>query len=91
MRPRRGRCPLAFVIFQLAAIIVFNASFSPISDNRLLYCLADDSFEEDDDFLAEILAEQAREDEELSRLEAEAREFDAIKARQPSAGSGGGA
>mmetsp|Transcript_21682 Transcript_21682/g.47152 ORF Transcript_21682/g.47152 Transcript_21682/m.47152 type:complete len:335 (-) Transcript_21682:289-1293(-) len=91
MRPRLGRCPLAFVIFQLAVIIVFNTSFSPISDERLLYCLADDSLEEDDDFLAEILAEQAREDEELSRLEAEAREFDAIKARQPSAGSGGGA
>lgn len=55
------------------------------------YCLADDPHEEDD-IMAEILAEQAQEEDELDRLEAEAREFDTIKARQKStysAGSGG--
>jgi len=96
MRPRRGRYPLANAnaILLLAAVIIFNASFTHIllGDNRPLYCLADDSLEEEDDFLAEILAEQAREEEELSRIDAESREFDAMKARQQSesAGSGGG-
>eukprot|EP00584_Thalassiosira_punctigera_P010421 CAMPEP_0172528630 /NCGR_PEP_ID=MMETSP1067-20121228/2965_1 /TAXON_ID=265564 ORGANISM="Thalassiosira punctigera, Strain Tpunct2005C2" /NCGR_SAMPLE_ID=MMETSP1067 /ASSEMBLY_ACC=CAM_ASM_000444 /LENGTH=332 /DNA_ID=CAMNT_0013312575 /DNA_START=245 /DNA_END=1243 /DNA_ORIENTATION=- len=92
MRSRRGRflLPLVCVILQLAVIIIFNGLFSPIGDSNSIYCLADDSLEDDDDFLAEILAEQAREDEELSRIEAEAREFDAMRARQPSAGGGGG-
>lgn len=84
MRRRRRRWQLAQVVLQLAVIFVFNASFDHI--RTPLYCLAD---EDDDDFLAEILAEQAREEEELSRLEAEAREFDAMKAREYSSASGG--
>lgn len=90
----RGRCPSYRVTLLLFVIVIFNASFSSILGNRhqpSLFCLADDSPEDDDDdFLAEILAEQAREEEELARIEAEAREFDAMKARQPSAGAGGG-
>ncbi|KAL7469114.1 hypothetical protein ACHAXS_009367, partial [Conticribra weissflogii] len=39
---------------------------------------------DDDEFLAEILAEEARQEEEHARLEAEAREFEAMKARQTS-------
>lgn len=37
---------------------------------------------EDDEFLAEILAEEARHEEEAARMEAEAREYEAMKARQ---------
>ena len=44
------------------------------------------SEDDDDDFLAEILAEEARQEEEHAKMEAEAREFDAMKARQPSGG-----
>jgi len=40
----------------------------------------------DDDFLAEILAEEARHEEEAARMEAEAREYEAMKARQYSDG-----
>ena len=50
----------------------------------------DENYKEDDgDFLAEILAEQAREEEELARAEAEVREFEAIKARQTTMGEDG--
>ncbi|KAL7525284.1 hypothetical protein ACHAXR_000935 [Thalassiosira sp. AJA248-18] len=92
---RRGQRPSFNAILLLAIVIVFNASPSILRNHRkpqpsLLFCLADDAVEEDDDFLAEILAEQAREEEELARMEAEAREFDAMKARMPSAGSGSG-
>eukprot|EP00579_Thalassiosira_antarctica_P005134 CAMPEP_0201885034 /NCGR_PEP_ID=MMETSP0902-20130614/17684_1 /ASSEMBLY_ACC=CAM_ASM_000551 /TAXON_ID=420261 /ORGANISM="Thalassiosira antarctica, Strain CCMP982" /LENGTH=320 /DNA_ID=CAMNT_0048414057 /DNA_START=114 /DNA_END=1072 /DNA_ORIENTATION=+ len=94
MRPRRGRYPLANAnAILLLAAVIFNASFTHINllgNNRPLYCLADDSLEEEDDFLAEILAEQAREEEELSRIDAESREFDAMKARQQSEGGGSG-
>jgi len=88
MRLRCGRCPPCSVI--LLVVILVNVSFTSIPGNhKRIFCLADDSLEEeDDDFLAEILAEQAREEEELSRMEAEAREFDDMKARQPSGGSG---
>lgn len=82
---RRRRRQLSLVVLQLAVVFVFNALFDHIQIP--LHCLAD---EDDDDFLAEILAEQAREEEELSRLEAEAREFDAMKAREYSSASGGG-
>lgn len=82
----RGRCPFSVV---LLTIIFFHLAFTSISENhKSIFCLADDSLEEDDDFLAEILAEQAREEEEHARMEAEAREFDAMKARQPSGGGG---
>lgn len=84
MRPKRGHWPPRSVIFLL--LIFFSASFG--GNHKPIFCLADDSLEEDDDFLAEILAEQAREEEELARMEAEAREFEAMKARQPSGGSG---
>lgn len=47
---------------------------------------SDGSEGDDDDFLAEILAEEARQEEEHAKMEAEAREFDAMKARQPSGG-----
>ncbi len=47
-------------------------------------CLADD----DDDFLAEILAEEARHEEEAAQMEAEAREYEAMKARQYSGNAG---
>ena len=46
-------------------------------------CVANDS---DDDFLAEILAEEARHEEEAAQMEAEAREYEAMKARQYSGG-----
>ncbi len=58
------------------------------------YSSADENANDDDvddgDFLAEILAEQAREEEELARAEAEVREFETIKARQTTMGGGGG-
>jgi DNA polymerase III gamma/tau subunit len=47
------------------------------SNNHLL-CLGDD----DEDFLAEILAEEAKHEEEHARLEAEMREMDAIRTAQ---------
>lgn len=95
----RGRCLLprnAALLFVLA--IIFNASFMlssmlGVNHNHPLQLIcqaaADESADEDDDFLAEILAEQAREEEELAKMEAEAREFEAMKARQPSGGNGG--
>ena len=88
-RMRRRRSP-PFVLLLIAVAIVFSSAPSSF---RYSSCLADESVDEDDDdFLAEILAEQAREEEELSRMEAEAKEFDAMKARQPSGGGmpGGG-
>ncbi|KAL9181922.1 hypothetical protein ACHAXT_012265 [Thalassiosira profunda] len=88
---RRGRCPPSSAVLLLAAVSLLNASFtSVILGNRHppspFFCLADASADEDDDFLAEILAEQAREEEELARMEAEAREFDAMNARMPGGG-----
>lgn len=91
---RRRRCPQVNAILLLAVtFIIFNASFTSIvlrkqrnNQQVSLFCLAN----EEDDFLAEILAEQAREEEEHARMEAEAREYDAMKARQPNGGGGGG-
>ena len=64
-------CLLALALMFILSDISYTASKSNI------FCYAD----EDEDFLAEILAEQAREEEELAKLEAEAREYDAMKAR----------
>ena len=78
------------VIFALVALFLINASLTLILRNDYIFCLAEGaSLEGDEDFLAEILAEQAREDEELAGLEAEVREYEAMKARQSSAGGGG--
>jgi chemotaxis protein histidine kinase CheA len=46
-----------------------------------LRCLAD----EDEDFLAEILAEEAKQEEEHARMEAELREMEAMRAQQQNA------
>lgn len=99
MRRRCGRrtriCSGPYMICILAfAILILDISYTKHRHKNKLFCLADDLEHEDDDFLAEILAEQAREEEELTRMEAEAREYDAMKARQrtgggmPGAGSG---
>ena len=88
---RRIQC-ISFNVFIIISILLLNTSYTSILGNQRYnnFCLADDDIDgEDEDFLAEILAEQAREEEELAKLEAEAREFDAMKARQPSSGSGG--
>jgi hypothetical protein len=88
-RPRSKRS----IYFALIALFLINASLTSISGNAYIFCLADgDSLEGDDDFLAEILAEQAREEEELDGMEAEVREYEAMKARQSSGGGmpGGG-
>ena len=78
------------VNFAFVALFLINASLTSILRNDSIFCLADgDSLEGDEDFLAEILAEQAREDEELAGIEAEVREYEAMKARQSSAGGGG--
>ncbi|KAL7540843.1 hypothetical protein ACHAWF_006797 [Thalassiosira exigua] len=95
MRPRRWRGLPVKAILLFSAVLFFSASFTSLLGldarrNPSPFCLGDDSLEDDDDFLAEILAEQAREEEELARLEAEAREYDAMKARQPSGGMPGG-
>ncbi len=84
-QPRPGsRRPINFAI---VALFLINASLTSILRNDDIFCLADgDSLEEDDDFLAEILAEQAREDEELAGMEAEVKKYEAMKARQSSAG-----
>ena len=79
-------------VFIIILILLFNTSYTSILGNQRYnnFCLAAAAADvdgEDEDFLAEILAEQAREEEELAKLEAEAREFDAMKARQPSGGS----
>ena len=78
------------VNFALVALFLINASLTSILRNDFIFCLADgDSLKGDEDFLAEILAEQAREDEELAGMEAEVREYEAMKARQSYAGGGG--
>lgn len=95
----RTRCSRpSILLIGLAAVAVFHTSLVSDSSHRSLvpYCTADATTNdavEDDDFLAEILAEEARQEEEHARLESEAREFEAMRARQPSAGSnmpGGG-
>ena len=66
----------------LAVLVIFCISTSFLSrKHHNLFCLAD----EDDDFLAEILAEEARHEEETARIEAEAREYETMKSRQYSA------
>lgn len=85
-RCRHSRSKLFFLLmfnasFLTQYIILFGYHVRP------LYSLADDAHEEDD-LLTEILAEQAQEEDELGRLEAEAREFDAIKYRHQSVNSG---
>ena len=45
---------------------------------------------EEEDFLAEILAEQAREEEELARLEAEVKEYEALQHARKEQQQGGG-
>jgi len=62
--------------------ILNDISYNAPTSN--IFCYAD----EDEDFLAEILAEQAREEEELAKIEAEAREYDAMKARQQQQNNG---
>ena len=86
----RIQCISVNVFIIIILILLLNTSYTSILGNQRYnnFCLADDVDGEDEDFLAEILAEQAREEEELAKLEAEAREFDAMKARQPSGGSG---
>lgn len=87
-RPRPGS--RRSIDFLLVALFLINASLTPILKKEYIFCLADgDSLEGDEDFLAEILAEQAREDEELAGMEAEVREYEAMKARQYSSGGGG--
>ena len=84
LRPRSTR----FINFVIVASFLINASLTFNLGNRYI-CLAEgDNLEGDEDFLAEILAEQAREDEELAGMEAEVREYEAMKARQSSAGGG---
>mmetsp|Transcript_1274 Transcript_1274/g.3003 ORF Transcript_1274/g.3003 Transcript_1274/m.3003 type:complete len:335 (-) Transcript_1274:30-1034(-) len=78
---RRRPCVNQLFMLIVASVCIFNTSFLSILANGL----------EDDDFLAEILAEEARQEEEHARMEAEAREFEAMKARQPSGGTGTGA
>ena len=62
--------------------ILDDISYNAPKSNILCYA------DEDEDFLAEILAEQAREEEELAKIEAEAREYDAMKARQQQQNNG---
>ena len=64
-------CSRKVIILVLLVIFCISSSI----------CLADDD-SMDDDFLAEILAEEARHEEEAARMEAEAREYEAMKARQ---------
>mmetsp|Transcript_9311 Transcript_9311/g.15835 ORF Transcript_9311/g.15835 Transcript_9311/m.15835 type:complete len:321 (-) Transcript_9311:722-1684(-) len=64
------------LIFALLAILCISSM-----------CVADDD-SMDDDFLAEILAEEARHEEEAAMMEAEAREYEAMKARQYSGNAG---
>jgi hypothetical protein len=92
MRRLRPRTKRSFY-FALVALFLINASLTSILGNASFFCLADGgSHEGDDDFLAEILAEQAREEAELDGMEAEVREYEAMKARQSSGGGmpGGG-
>jgi len=60
-------------------VFLYTSSFF-LSTNHSIICLGDDSL--DDDFLSEILAEEARHEEEAARMEAEAREYEAMQARQ---------
>ena len=72
-------CLLALtLVFILNDVSYYTTSISEGRYKSNIFCYAD----EDEDFLAEILAEQAREEEELAKIEAEAREYDAMKARQ---------
>lgn len=73
----------------IAASILFSTTLISILSKKDLFCHANEvASEEDGDFLAEILAEQAREEEELARMEAEVREYEAIKTWQKSGGGG---
>jgi hypothetical protein len=64
----RRREPSLWKIMLLLAIFIFSMEV----------CVAD----EDEDFLAEILAEEARQDEEHARMEAELREMEALRLQQ---------
>jgi curved DNA-binding protein CbpA len=72
------------VILALYVFLYISSFF--LSTNHSIICLGDDSL--DDDFLSEILAEEARHEEEAARMEAEAREYEAMQARQYSDGGG---
>ena len=82
---RQLHCLHRKVILSALLVISCISSYLRTSNYHNLYCLADNTVE-DDDFLAEILAEEARHEEEAARMEAEAREYEAIKSRQYSAG-----
>jgi hypothetical protein len=58
----------------LALLFVVN-----VSSSSQLSVVAQTVVAEEEDFLAEILAEQAREEEELARLEAEVKEYEALQ------------
>jgi len=73
----------------LVALLVFVV-VCPSREPHLWASATEDIADDDDDFLAEILAEEARVEEEHARLEAEAREFEAMKAREFSGDKGGG-
>ncbi len=91
MRTTRNRQRLPFFLLGLVLSITFIAFVQNNSPFVSILCRADSTIEDDmddDDFLAEILAEEARQEEEHARLEAEAREFEAMKARQTSSPGG---
>ena len=67
---RRRQRPGRAIVLLLMVFASFNLN-NPV-------CLAD----EDEDFLAEILAEEAKHEEEHARLEAELREMEALKAQR---------
>ena len=94
MRGRSTWCPLN-VFLLLAVIFSLITSFGPVGSHKPLIrryfaeANMNDSVD-DDDFLAEILAEEARQEEEHAKLEAEAREYEAMRARKSSSTSAGG-
>eukprot|EP00569_Conticribra_weissflogii_P020711 CAMPEP_0171432970 /NCGR_PEP_ID=MMETSP0881-20121228/8228_1 /TAXON_ID=67004 /ORGANISM="Thalassiosira weissflogii, Strain CCMP1336" /LENGTH=339 /DNA_ID=CAMNT_0011953487 /DNA_START=149 /DNA_END=1168 /DNA_ORIENTATION=+ len=92
MRTTRIRQRQPNLLFGVILLITLIALVSNISPFASIICKAGATNEnvlDDDDFLAEILAEEARQEEEHARLEAEAREFEAMKARQASSPGGG--
>jgi hypothetical protein len=81
---------MMLVMCMLAASILFSTTLTSILRIGLFCHATEVASEEDGGFLAEILAEQAREEEELARIEAEVREYEAIKAWQTAGGGGAG-
>lgn len=84
--------PFGMMMMMMMLNLFFSVTLTSILRKAELFCHAVEystAHDDDGDFLAEILAEQAREDEELAQVEAEIREYEAIRSRHTTSSGGG--